>query len=109
MALNQSEMSFHGEFKARQLVYLLRFTSHNNPGNENSMRKCFMEMDNNPFVTNERLRTAIRQLRKLLNKLDPRLDVIITSRSPNHSGYYYNGKVPYMIICRAEESSLLDQ
>ena len=109
MALNQSEMSFHGEFKARQLVYLLRYTSHNNPGNENSMRKCFMEMDNNPFVTNERLRTAIRQLRKLLNKLDPRLDVIITSRSPNHSGYYYNGKVPYMIICRAEESSLLDQ
>lgn len=109
MALNQSEMSFHGEFKARQLVYLLRFTSHNNPGNENSMRKCFMEMDNNPFVTNERLRTAIRQLRKLLNKLDPRLDVIITSRSPNPSGYYYNGKVPYMIICRAEESSLLDQ
>lgn len=109
MALNQSEMSFHGEFKARQLVYLLRFTSHNNPGNENSMRKCFMEMDNNPFVTNERLRTAIRQLRKLLNKLDPRLDVITTSRSPNPSGYYYNGKVPYTIICRAEESSLLDQ
>ena len=109
MAFNQSEMPFLSEAKARQLVYFLRFTSHNNPGNENSMRKCFMEMDNNPFVTNERLRTAIRQLRKLLNKLDPRLDVIITSRSPNPSGYYYNGKVPYKIICRAEESSLLDQ
>ena len=109
MALNQSEMSFHGEFKARQLVYLLRFTSHNNPGNENSMRNCFEEMNNTSFVTNERLRKAVSQLRSLLNKLDPRLDVITTSRSPNPSGYYYNGKVPYTIICRSEESSLLDQ
>ena len=109
MALNQLEMSFHGEFKARQLVYLLRFTSRNNPGNENSMRNCFEEMNNTSFVTNARLRKAVSQLRSLLNKLDPRLEVITTSRSPNPSGYYYNGKVPYMIICRSEESSLLDQ
>lgn len=109
MAFNQTEMSFRSQFKARQLVHLLRFTSHNNPGNENSMRNCFEEMSNTSFVTNERLRTAIRQLRNLLNKLDPRLDVITTSRSPNPSGYYYNGKVPYTIICRSEESSLLDQ
>jgi tetratricopeptide (TPR) repeat protein len=109
MAFNQSEMSFRSEVKARQLVYLLRFTSHNNPGNEHSMQNCFEEMDNTPFVTNERLRTAISQLRSLLNELDPRLGVITTSRSPNPSGYYYSGKVPYMIICRSEESSLLDQ
>ena len=109
MAFNQTEMSFRSQFKARQLVHLLRFTSHNNPGNENSMRNCFEEMSNTSFVTNERLRKAVSQLRSLLNKLDPRLDVITTSRSPNPSGYYYNGKVPYTIICRSEESSLLDQ
>lgn len=109
MAFNQTEMSFHGQFKARQLVHLLRFTSHNNPGNENSMRNCFEEMNNTSFVTNERLRKAVSQLKRLLNKLDPRLDVITTSRSPNPSGYYYNGKIPYTIICRSEESSLLDQ
>ena len=109
IAYNHTEESFHSEFKARQLVYLLRFTSHNNPGNENSMRNCFEEMNNTSFVTNARLRKAVSQLRSLLNKLDPRLEVITTSRSPNPSGYYYNGKVPYMIICRAEESSLLDQ
>ena len=109
VAFNKSEMPFGSEVKARQLVYLLRFTSHNDPGNENSMRNCFEEMNNTSFVTNERLRKAVSQLRSLLNKLDPRLDVITTSRSPNPSGYYYNGKVPYTIICRSEESSLLDQ
>ena len=109
VAFNKSEMPFGSEVKARQLVYLLRFTSHNDPGNENSMRNCFEEMNNTSFVTNARLRKAVSQLRSLLNKLDPRLEVITTSRSPNPSGYYYNGKVPYKIICRAEESSLLDQ
>lgn len=109
MAFNQSEMPFGSEGKARQLVYFLRFTSLNNPGNEYRMRNCFEEINNTSFVTNARFRKAVSQLRSLLNKLDPRLDVITTSRSPNPSGYYYNGKVPYKIICRSEESSLLDQ
>ncbi|CZQ91871.1 Hypothetical protein TFLO_1480 [Trichococcus flocculiformis] len=109
MAFNQSEMPFGSEGKARQLVYFLRFTSLNNPGNEDRMRNCFEEITNTSFVTNARFRKAVSQLRSLLNKLDPRLDVITTSRSPNPSGYYYNGKVPYKIICRSEESSLLDQ
>lgn len=109
MAFNQSELPFRSEARARQLVYLLRFTSQNNPGNEHKMQNCFMEISNSTLVSNERLRTAIRHLRRLLKGLNPELDVISTSRSPNPSGYYYNGKVPYKIICRSEESSLLDQ
>ena len=107
IAYNHTEESFHSEFRARQLVYLLRFTSKNNPGNEHTMQNCFVEVSNSTFVSNERLRTAVRQLRRLLNDLNPELDVIITSRSPYPSGYYYNKKVPYMIICRSEEASLL--
>ena len=107
IAYNHTEESFHSEFRARQLVYLLRFTSKNNPGNEHTMQNCFVEVSNSTFVSNERLRTAVRQLRRLLNGLNPELDVISTSRSPYPNGYYYNKKVPYMIICRSEEASLL--
>ena len=107
VAFNQEEQLFRSDFKAKQLVYLLRFTSQNNPGNEHNMQNCFEELSNSPFVTNDRLRTAISKEKRLISSLDPELDVISTSRSPYPSGYYYNKKVPYMIICRSEEASLL--
>ena len=105
MAFNQTEMSFRSQFKARQLVHLLRFTSQNKPGNEHNMQNCFDELSHSPSLDNDRVRTAIKDLRKLLLDLNPKLDIITTSRQPDLKGYYNNKKVPYQIICRSEEAS----
>ncbi|NCU27068.1 hypothetical protein EOM86_10175 [Candidatus Nomurabacteria bacterium] len=104
IAFNKKERLFYSEFKAKQLVYLLHSTHQNNPGNEDNMQKSFDELPESPDLTNIRVRSAIKNIRKLLLDLYPDLDIIITSRQPTLKGYYYNGKVPYQIICRSEEA-----
>lgn len=104
IAFNKKERLFYNEFTAKQLVYLVHSTHQNNPGNEDNMQKSFEELTKNPDLTNTRVRSAIRRIRNLLLDLYQDLDLITTSRQPGLKGYYYNGKVPYQIICRSEEA-----
>lgn len=104
IAFNNKERLFYSEFKAKQLIYLLHSTHQNNPGNEDNMQKSFDELPESPDLTNTRIRSAIKNIRRLLLDLYPDPDLIITSRQPNLHGYYYNGKLPYQIICRSEEA-----